>query len=303
MSSYEKIVEVQVPGTITALPRTTSGQQCTNTNYFSPVSVTCVQGTCNMPAQMYTGAGFNRICYDRAYGLVQLNGQSHGQCDWFMDAQVIQSVYLGNAASHPICNGVKDTTGAAGVMGTAMNAVSIWYRTASGSAVGDPHLQNVHGEKFDLMKPGNHVLINIPRGVSAENALLRVQARASHLGIACADMYFQELNITGSWAEAKQVGGYHLSVSSSLGEVAGWIALGKVELKVVNGRTDSGLKYLNFYVKHLGRAGFAVGGLLGEDDHTDVTVSPKSCEQRLNLADSATGHGPSGASIAAASFA
>ena len=46
------------------------------------------------------------------------------------------------------------------------------------SAVGDPHLQNVHGERFDLMKPGKHVLINIPRGMSAENALLRVEADA-----------------------------------------------------------------------------------------------------------------------------
>merc|ERR1719382_532484 len=74
---------------------------------------------------------------------------------------------------------------------------------AGASAVGDPHLQNVHGERFDLMKPGKHVLINIPRGVSAEKALFRVQADARRLGGQCADMYFQELNITGSWAEAK----------------------------------------------------------------------------------------------------
>ena len=78
---------------------------------------------------------------------------------------------------------------------------------AGASAVGDPHLQNVHGERFDLMKAGKHVLINIPRGMSAENALLRVQADARRLGGQCADMYFQELNVTGSWAEAKQAGG------------------------------------------------------------------------------------------------
>merc|ERR1719262_986429 len=72
------------------------------------------------------------------------------------------------------------------------------------AAIGDPHLQNVHGERFDLMKPGKHVLINIPRGVSAEKSLLRVQADARQLGAQCSDMYFQELNVTGSWAEAKQ---------------------------------------------------------------------------------------------------
>ncbi|CAK0832253.1 unnamed protein product [Prorocentrum cordatum] len=33
--------------------------------------------------------------------------------------------------------------------------------TGSISAVGDPHLQNVYGQRFDLMRPGRHVLINI----------------------------------------------------------------------------------------------------------------------------------------------
>merc|ERR1719343_1963249 len=80
---------------------------------------------------------------------------------------------------------------------------------AAGAAVGDPHLQNVHGERFDLMKPGTHVLINIPRGATAERTMLRVQASARQVGGQCADMYFQEVNVTGSWAEAKQAGGYH----------------------------------------------------------------------------------------------
>merc|ERR1719356_2253106 len=135
------------------------------------------------------------------------------------------------------------------------------------------------------MKPGKHVLINIPRGISAEDALLRVQADARRLGEQCADMYFQELNVTGSWAEASQAGGYHYSVSQSAVETPQWVALGKVDLKVVHGRTDSGLRYLNVYAKHLGRAGFAVGGLLGEDDHEDVVTPPESCAKKLSLAD------------------
>ena len=64
---------------------------------------------------------------------------------------------------------------------------------AASSAVGDPHLQNVHGERFDLMKPGKHLLIQIPRK-SSENTLLRVEAEARQLGGLCADMYFQDLN-------------------------------------------------------------------------------------------------------------
>ncbi|CAK0882409.1 unnamed protein product [Prorocentrum cordatum] len=132
------------------------------------------------------------------------------------------------------------------------------------SAVGDPHLQNVHGERFDLMKEGKHVLINIPRGKSPDSALLRVKADARRLGGQCADLYFQELNVTGSWAEAKQAGGYHYSVSHHDAEAPGWIAYGEAELKVIRGRTHNGLRYLNVHAKHLGRAGFAVGGLLGK---------------------------------------
>jgi hypothetical protein len=171
------------------------------------------------------------------------------------------------------------------------------------AATGDPHLQNIHGERFDLMKPGKHILINIPRGISAEDALLRAQADARRLGGQCADMYFQEVNVTGSWAEAKKVGGYHYSVSQPDDEAPKWLAFGsgfnKVQLKVVHGRTDGGLKYLNVYVKHLGRAGFAVGGLLGEDDHKGVMIPPASCAHRTSLSEVQT----SGQDHSSSSFA
>jgi len=157
--------------------------------------------------------------------------------------------------------------------------------TPSVSATGDPHLQNVHGQRFDLMKPGKHILINIPRGESAADAMLRVEAQASRVGVGCSDMYFQALNITGSWAEQQQAGGYHYSISEPAVEHPEWIAFYTVELKVVSGRTQHGIEYLNFYVKHLGRAGFAVGGLLGEDDHTDASTVPASCHNRVALVD------------------
>jgi len=178
--------------------------------------------------------------------------------------------------------------------------------SAGTSAVGDPHLQNVNGERFDLMKVGKHVLINIPRGMSAEHALLRVQADARRLGSNCADMYFQELNVTGSWAEAKQAGGYHYSASQSDGKAPEWLAFGlqsrKVELKVVHGRTLGGLMYLNVYVKHLGRAGFAVGGLLGEDEHNDVMIPPESCTRHMSMA-AVEGSGQAGSSVQSVAMA
>ena len=177
-------------------------------------------------------------------------------------------------------------------------------QSGAGSAVGDPHLENVHGERFDLMKPGNHVLINIPRGTNAERALLRVQADARQLGGQCADLYFQEVNVTGSWAEAKQVGGYQYSVKHGDVGTPEWVAFGKVGLKVVHGRTDGGMLYLNVYVKHLGRAGFAVGGLLGEDDHEDAISPSEACAKRISVwsASPTASDGGSGASLAAASL-
>jgi len=145
-------------------------------------------------------------------------------------------------------------------------------------------MQNVFGERFDLMAPGRHVLVNIPRGERAEKVLLRVQADARRMGESCSDMYFQALNVTGSWAEAKQAGGYHYSASQSeVGTLPEWVAFGKVELKIVRGRTDGGVSYLNVFVKHLRRSGFAVGGLLGEDDHSDVSTPAPECVEMLAL--------------------
>jgi len=134
------------------------------------------------------------------------------------------------------------------------------------------------------MAPGIHVLINIPLGERAENALLRVQAVASHLSAHCDDIYFTELNVTGSWASAQQVGGYKFASGSVSREAATWIAVGSVELKVVHAHTATGTHYLNFYIKHLGRVGFAVGGLLGEDDHEDVSTPTVTCQKRMSLA-------------------
>mmetsp|Transcript_48194 Transcript_48194/g.129880 ORF Transcript_48194/g.129880 Transcript_48194/m.129880 type:complete len:377 (+) Transcript_48194:125-1255(+) len=152
---------------------------------------------------------------------------------------------------------------------------------ASASATGDPHLQNIHGERFDLMRPGRHVLIHIPRGM--EKALLHVEADASRLGGSCADMYFQDLNITGGWVDAMQIGGLRFRAQDASDRNLNWTKFGKVEIKIAHGLTRKGIQYLNFYVKHLGRAGYSVGGLLGEDDHEEAAMPSPACAQRLSL--------------------
>jgi len=156
------------------------------------------------------------------------------------------------------------------------------------------------------MKPGHHVLINIPQGKRAEEALLRVQADACRMGSSCADMYFVDINVTGSWAEAKQAGGYRHVATNFAVQTPDWLAFGVVKLKVVHGHTQNGIKYLNLYVKHLGRAGFAVGGLLGEDDHKDAMTPQAGCAHHVNLQVDpvgVSGKGPSVSSVAVADFA
>ncbi|CAK0883937.1 unnamed protein product [Prorocentrum cordatum] len=171
---------------------------------------------------------------------------------------------------------------------------------SSAGATGDPHLQNMFGQRFDLMKPGAHVLINIPRGVRAENALLRVEAEARRMGRGCADMYFQTLNVTGQWAEAGQERGYQYDALSGSKESPRWLTIGKVEIKVTHGQTESGIRYLNFYVKHLGQVGFAVGGLLGEDDFTDAASIPDGCKKMTSLHPGAVARASNSSSLSVA---
>jgi hypothetical protein len=140
----------------------------------------------------------------------------------------------------------------------------------------------VLGQRFDLMKPGKHVLINIPRGRS-KSVMIRVEAEAQQVGETCGDMYFQELNVTGSWVEEKHAGGLRFQAQGAHDENPRWQKFGKVQMKVAHGHTQQGTQYLNFYVKHLGHAGLAVGGLLGEDDHQEAAIPSAECARHSSL--------------------
>ena len=91
----------------------------------------------------------------------------------------------------------------------------------------------------------------VPKGDPVENALFRVEAEARRLGGQCADMYFQEINITGPWVEAQLAGGLRFQASGVTGESPKWMTFGKVQVKVAHGHTRQGVHYLNFYVKRL----------------------------------------------------
>ena len=152
------------------------------------------------------------------------------------------------------------------------------------SASGDPHLRNINGQAFDVMHPGKYTLLAIPRRAYKEDRLLWVEALALRSGASCADVYFKELNVTGTWAEATHTGGLHYQSGTLSGESGSkWMSVGSVDMKVVHGHTPAGVDYLNFYVRHLGRTGLVVGGLLGVDDHTDAATPEGKCLNRVAL--------------------
>jgi hypothetical protein len=152
-------------------------------------------------------------------------------------------------------------------------------------------LVNVHGEHFDVMKPGLHVLLLMPFRANRSDALLFVEADAQRIGDACADTYFMSISMTGALVETKVasfglVGGHGLFFSAGTkpaGTGTPWMSFGKVWLKVRHGRTNTGTAYLNFFARNLRHTGQLVGGLLGEDDHTEVATVSSACKKTLSL--------------------
>ncbi|CAK0801659.1 unnamed protein product, partial [Prorocentrum cordatum] len=170
------------------------------------------------------------------------------------------------------------------------------------SATGDPHMTTISGARFDIMRAGTHALLHIPQGAALADALLRVQVAVARQGSKCEDMYIKVLNVTGSWAEEKHVGGFSFVAESPAGGQviaapagsADWSRLGMVDLKVVRGATRSGVLYLNMFARHLRDASraYPIGGILGLDDHGEAATPAAECGKKvLSLLDSAQGLG------------
>ncbi|CAK0800783.1 unnamed protein product [Prorocentrum cordatum] len=155
---------------------------------------------------------------------------------------------------------------------------------AIAAATGDPHLVNIYGQRFDIMQAGTYVLIQVPRGSVAKRSLLAVEARAERFGHACSDLYFKSLNLTGAWVDTLSPGGFRFSASVPNTHVgAGWLHIRHVDVKVRWGHTAEGVEYLNVFVRHLGRAGLPVGGLLGDGDHSKAATPSPHCRRSLSL--------------------
>eukprot|EP00421_Protoceratium_reticulatum_P005923 CAMPEP_0168373234 /NCGR_PEP_ID=MMETSP0228-20121227/8684_1 /TAXON_ID=133427 /ORGANISM="Protoceratium reticulatum, Strain CCCM 535 (=CCMP 1889)" /LENGTH=344 /DNA_ID=CAMNT_0008386151 /DNA_START=64 /DNA_END=1095 /DNA_ORIENTATION=+ len=53
------------------------------------------------------------------------------------------------------------------------------------SSYGDPHCKNLHGNRFDIQRPGNHSFVVLPRGANQGRANLHVEASVTRRGGLC----------------------------------------------------------------------------------------------------------------------
>jgi hypothetical protein len=160
----------------------------------------------------------------------------------------------------------------------------------------------MYGERFDLYRTGVNVLLQVPRWARPWQTLLLLEADTRRIG-ACSDVYFQVVRISGAWTNQSEGLEFFASPGDKPNSMT-WTRFGKIDLKVVNGKTREGIDYLNVFARNLGTAGYAVGGLLGEDDHGDVSTPSEACKRQMSLlAGGFTGDASSAASVAVGSFA
>ncbi|CAK0808561.1 unnamed protein product [Prorocentrum cordatum] len=148
---------------------------------------------------------------------------------------------------------------------------------------GDPHLANTLGQKFDLLQAGYHTLVQIPRWERHRTNFL-VEARASRAGRGCADLFFTEINISGTWARRHRATDLRWDAEATRLAKPTWMTFHNVvNVNIVHGRTAQNTKYLNIFMKGLHKTKVPVGGLLGEDDHTAATTLDKGCKHIVTL--------------------
>lgn len=100
-----------------------------------------------------------------------------------------------------------------------------------GSAVGDPHMENIVHERFDVLKRGVHTLLQIPRFAAPEQTLLRAECLVRNFKN-CAAQFIRRVNLTGQWAEAANKGGRVYDADMPTASMRNKVKLGPVTVQV-----------------------------------------------------------------------
>ena len=113
--------------------------------------------------------------------------------------------------------------------------------------------------------------------------MLRVDAGTSRLRGECADVRFQEANVTGGWLMATLASGFRFLVQGGGDESPTWSMIWRVHVKVAYGRARQGIQCLSFYVKQTGHVGFAVGEFSGEVGRNVSVMLSDKCGAALSF--------------------
>jgi hypothetical protein len=178
------------------------------------------------------------------------------------------------------------------------------------TGVSDPHMKNALGESFDIKRLGQHEFLRVPRESASEAANFTVTAKivdwADSIDECAAVPYIQSLRFGGLWLEHHGVDVEMLS-DDMVVSVAGvaqkatfeplslgadvmlsmprkgdlTLRVGSASIGVVRDAQENHF-FLDFHATSLKSLGYSVGGLLGEDAHTEVDALPSECSRLFN---------------------
>jgi len=162
-------------------------------------------------------------------------------------------------------------------------------------AHGDPHVQNLLGEKFDILALGEMNLLNVEnKGTS----FLKVNGTIARVGGQCEQTFISELKFSGSWVQKSvrvKAGLKGLEICESLTCIDASFYPGSEQIKVISGKLSMqvdevpisveqashwGWNYLNMGIKNLHSLkarNFDILGLLGTDSHENASRPPLGC--------------------------
>ena len=194
------------------------------------------------------------------------------------------------------------------------------------SASGDPHLVNLRGERFDIYKLGQLEFLRVPYQSKKDQAnftaVATIQDVAGSTSRCKESRYITSVLFSGAWLRSRP-----LEVSIDRGQMN--VLLGGVQVKpslqplpigdmvqlhmpdetllhvkigeaniVVSRDIQPVHFFLNVQATSLGKLGYRIGGLLGEDDHAHVSTPPAECRNLMMLkTPSKTQHSFASASI------
>jgi len=185
------------------------------------------------------------------------------------------------------------------------------------SSSGDPHMINIKGDAFDLYRPGVWEFLRVPLQASTNTAELRIMANVTNIGdevdTCTKALYITRFTMGGNWVNGQDIDVRVLNgqMSVSIGKKTiqtsakpvfvgttphGMLRLDMQKAGFLTIRIGSSLlaigvdhkpehKYLNFQATGLGKLGHRLGGLLGEDDHSWISMRPASCSQKYKSAE------------------